>query len=142
MGYDGPQIFSAKSNPPPSSLIRRANEQSLRQVEQDFEDLLFSYVKMLREASLDSEAYVGKVLEPMRDAEARRFVSEHYARCYHEQLSDVMGVCSACHRIIDRGGSKLACEPGSLSAQSDRGIGDSELWRRYLAAARRRELHN
>lgn len=58
-----------------------------------------------------------------------------YVRFGQERLTDLMGVCGACHRAIHgllRRGTTLTCTEESLLACGDSGLGHSPLWRAYL----------
>ncbi len=57
----------------------------------------------------------------------------HYGTLGHEQLSDVMGVCRPCHRVIEGLRNEVVVRVGSLADRGDTGRGTSTLWSRYLA---------
>ena len=58
-----------------------------------------------------------------------------YAHFRHEPLSDLMAVCRTCHRRIHRLGRRdgFVVQDGSLADLGESGLGDSPLWREYLA---------
>jgi hypothetical protein len=61
-----------------------------------------------------------------------------YAHFRHEPLADLMGVCLPCHRRIHGLGRRgVSVAEGSLADLGDRGMGDSPLWRDYLAQCKR-----
>jgi hypothetical protein len=62
-----------------------------------------------------------------------------YARFGHEPLSDLMGVCAACHLTIHRlvrWKRPLTCVDGSLLALGDSGMGLPPRWTTYLATCK------
>jgi hypothetical protein len=59
---------------------------------------------------------------------------EHFGR---EPLYDLMGVCIPCHELIHGLRNRVTIAEGSLADMGDRGMGDSALWRDYLAQRRR-----
>jgi hypothetical protein len=71
---------------PPSSLTRRADEQTLQDVEREIHRWLFSYVQRWR--CVDPESHVGKVLHPMKDEEVRAFVAAHFRELWDKVLPE------------------------------------------------------
>lgn len=64
-----------------------------------------------------------------------------YARFGQEPLTDLMGVCAACHRAIHgllRLGTALVCDEASLLATGDSGMGLTRAWTTYLATRKER----
>src|SRR6516225_1000128 len=68
--------MSRKPGAPPPSLTRPAAEAALRDVEQEINRWLFSYVQRWR--CIDPAAYVGRVLPPMKEDEVRAFVASNF----------------------------------------------------------------
>src|SRR5262249_44089376 len=83
---DGPAEAAAAQPAGPVSLTRKADEQALRNIEQEISRSVFSDVKRWRCG--DPADFFGVVLEPMKDGAVRAFIAAHYRELWEKVLPE------------------------------------------------------